>query len=103
VRRIAPLAGIAGWVKVPDLEFYQLKAETKVQGEIAGQAVTGGTFWAIPEASNATPGSYREIGNGQCEGLAGPMALELKVGTGRVIVALTALDTAGVLALLRGL
>jgi hypothetical protein len=100
VRRIAPLAGMAHWIEVPELELYQLKAGTKVEGKIAGEAVTGGTFWAIPEASS-TSASYREIGNGHCEGCAGPLALEFKVGKGRVIVALTALDSAGVQALLQ--
>jgi len=100
VRRIAPLASLADWIQVPELELYQLKAGTVVQGGIAGQAVTGGTFWAIPQASIA---SCREIGSGHCEGYKGPMALEFKVGRGRVIVALTALDSAGVQALLQNL
>lgn len=103
VRRIAPLAGMAGWCEIPDLELYQLKPGTTVKGGIAGQAVAGGTFWAIPMTSGTPSARYREIGSGQCEGCTGPMALEFKVGPGRVIVALTALDTAGVLALLRNL
>ena len=101
VRRIAPLGGLLPWTAIPEAELFQLKAGTVVKGEIAGQAVTGSTFWVIPESTGALPASCRAIGNGECEGYTGPLALEFKVGPGRLVVALTALDAAGVLELLK--
>jgi hypothetical protein len=96
VRRIAPLGGLSPWLKIPEAELFQLKAGTAVKGEIAGAAVTGSTFWAIPESADALPASCRAIGSGECEGYSGPLALEFQVGRGRLLVALTALDAAGV-------
>jgi beta-galactosidase len=100
VRRLAPLAGIADWIQVPELEVYQLKTGTLVQGKIAGQTVQGGTFWGILETQTEGVSSYQEIGSGHCEGCIGPMALAFPVKRGRLIIALTALDAAGVRALI---
>ncbi len=52
-------------------------------------------IWCTP---SATP---PPIGSAECEGVPGPLALELKVGKGRILVALTALNSAGVQALLK--
>ena len=103
VRRLTPLAAICDWTSMPELEFYQLKAGTFVTGEIAGQAVKGGTFWAIPDTCHMPAASFRKVGSGRCEHLEGPLALDFSVGKGRVIVVLTALDSAGVQALLSAL
>jgi beta-galactosidase len=103
VRRLAPLGSVRHWIETPDLELMQLKAGTTVKGEIDGTAVTGSTFWAVPENPGVDTSSWKKIGHGHCEGYEGPLALEFKVGSGRLIVALTALDLAGVEALLRNL
>ena len=101
VRRIAPLGGMAGWINVPDVELYQLKAGTRVSGTMNGKEVAGQTFWAVPQNSSAAPAGWSPIGEGRCEGVEGPLALEARIGQGRVLVALTALDVNGVEVLLR--
>ncbi len=98
VRRIAPLAGIADWIDLPGLELYQLKAGTEVHGKIAEQEVTGKTFWALPQDQKP---AWRPIGQGQCENVEGPLALEAKAGRGSILIALTALSAGGVETLLR--
>ena len=103
VRRLAPLASVADWINVPEIELYQIKAGTLVQGKLTGQAAEGHIFWGIPEAEATSSKSWREIGAGQCEGHSGPLALEFAVGRGRLIVALTALHSSAVRALLEGL
>lgn len=101
VRRIAPLASLAAWATVPDLELYQLKDGTRVTGTLAGKAVGGKTFWAVPLPGAVLSEKWRPHGEGTCEGVAGPLLLEGRVGKGRVIVALAALDLAGVEAALQ--
>jgi len=101
VRRIAPLGAIAPWLDVPSLELYHLRAGTVVQGTFDGKEANGRTFWAIPEASPAAKTSWNFVGQGACEGLEGPLAMEARLGRGRIVVALSALDVRGVEALLR--
>jgi beta-galactosidase len=101
VRRLAPLGTLAGWIEIPPLELYQLKPGTIVQGEIAGQTVQGTIFWGVPEDSTPASSEVHYIGQGRCEGVQGPLALEFRLGRGRVLVGLTALDSSGVQALLQ--
>ncbi len=78
MRRIAPLGGIAAWAKIPELEFYQLKAGTLVEGKLAGQTAKGKTFWGIPGEIEGT--GWSALGDGHCEGEQGPLALEARIG-----------------------
>ena len=96
VRRIAPLGSLAPRIDAPALEVLHLKEGFKVHGQIGVHAIHGRHFWAIPDGPLET-GRMGWLGTEDC---VGPAALRFKVGQGSLVVALSALDRAGVAALI---
>ncbi len=150
ILRQPPLAALAAWIAVPDLEFLRLRLRFTVEGQVGDSPVVGIWFWAVPvdkatenltpenqtvEAApsgstdealppSLTPTSIRETTPGETgmsappgqplsEGIpigllrtddySGPVALQFSIGRGKLVVVLTVLDRAGVVALLKSL
>lgn len=150
VLRQPPLAALAAWIVVPNLELFRIEIGFPVVGALDDSPVEGSWFWAVPVGSAAasltsgnetveaapadstdevlpaslSPTSIREttpgdagmsappgqplsegtpIGLLQDGGYSGPVALQYSVGRGRLVIVLTALNPAGVVALLKGL
>jgi beta-galactosidase len=85
----------------PTLEFLRLRDGFKLSGRLNGVDIAGSIFWARPEASPAIGGRYEEIGTLEHDYEDGCAVLRARVGEGHIFVALTALDHAGVAAMVR--
>ncbi len=95
VRRVPPLDALRVFGDIPELEVLHLHEQAEITGTLGDTSVRARLFWAVPE------GASNGIGTISDGAYTGPAALVLPVGTGRVVVALTALDAQGVAALLR--
>ena len=99
VYRRRPLWILQRWVKVPDLEILHLQDGFAVDGRIGAARFKGTIFWALPEGP--AMGHVRAIGRLRWKNMSGPVALDFKIGAGRLVVSLAELDRCGVTALIR--
>jgi len=92
VRPQKPLAAFPIFGTVPDGEILHLKSDFAVSGYFRGESLRGYRFWFVPSEQRG------EIHLKDDE-FFGPAHLEFKVGTGRVIVLLSAFDRPSLTAL----
>lgn len=86
---------------LPALEILHPQDGGAIRGELNGVACETGAFWAVPEG-----GAFADttcLGTIACKepGLAGPLAIRLPFGAGRILVVMTKTGRAGILELLR--
>lgn len=99
VLREPPLGCFSTWTDLPAFEMFHLKDSYRVPGTLHDLQVAGRQFWALPLRNCGDAA----IGCLEADGRAGPLALRLGIGLGKIIILLTSLDRTGLAELLRRL
>ena len=94
----APLEAIRDWIEPLELDLLNLADDFHAESRTGSISFHGRLFWAIPQGRLKA----EKMGRLGAADLSGPVALRFPVGSGRLVIVLTALDRVGVSALLSG-